>query len=153
MDKNKYWKAYSEETRSHDTMQLDLMLEELSESQLVELIVGSLTESINIQRILNESIRIQWVQNDWGPQIEENFDFYHATMWHLTDSLVFMPETLITDGRFPPYIENQSKATRLCQYYSFLLAFLKLAPEELLNRVQLNNTDYLKLIKTEQLQK
>ncbi|MGN4128060.1 hypothetical protein ACMGD3_24100 [Lysinibacillus sphaericus] len=42
------------------------------------------------------------------------------------------------------------KATRLSEYYCFLAAFSKLAPEELLNRVEINNQDYLDLLKVNQ---
>ncbi|WP_427109032.1 hypothetical protein [Lysinibacillus xylanilyticus] len=61
-----------------------------------------------------------------------------------------LPETFITDGRFPPYIENQSKATRIGEYYRFLKALIELAPKELLDKldkVDIQNKAYLGQIK------
>lgn len=136
MLKNRFWTAYSELTKNQNTTELRLKLEELDESKLISLTVNALSESIELQQVLH----------NWVDLNENEFDFYKATLWHLTDALFMLPDTLLKDERFPPYIQNQDKALRLSEYYSFLAAFKKLAPTKLSEKIRVNNAEYINLI-------
>ncbi|MFJ7954191.1 hypothetical protein ACIQZG_22065 [Lysinibacillus sp. NPDC096418] len=143
MKENQYWKAFAQETKSHARQNLRFELEKLFDSQLNELIVNSLTESLRIQQILH----------DWVVKAKEgNFLFYHAVMWHLTDALYGMPDCLMTSPT-DIHIEKQRKVSRLTDYYSFLVAFITFAPKELVNLISLNNINYLTLIVSSQSKK
>ena len=137
MSKNEIWSAYAKHTESLNISDLKTNLEQLDENKLNVMIVDALSEAIMLQRDLH----------DWFEVNEQNLNFYKATLWHLSDALYTLPESLISDGRFPPHLEKDNKSLRLIDYYRFLAAFIKLAPTELLEIVTIKYPVFLETLK------